>query len=903
VNDEDFQDEIRAHLRIAAAEKISAGDDPESARLASLKEFGNVALTTEAARRVWMPRWLDAVHDHLGDIRYAARGLAKKPGFSLTVIGVLTLAIGLNAAVFTLLKTFALSPLGGVDYSARLAVVYAETSTGRQLRLSYPDYRYLRDRTQAFAGLFGSSLVTASLGRGRDARQVSIEMVTGNYFQVLGVRAQRGRTLVDSDDTAPDRHPVIVISDALWRRDLAGNPDVVGTTVDVNNARFTVVGVADASFHGTIVGYDVEAFLPVMMAAQIGIDGGLPRADAGNVASDRRAALLFPQGFLRSGTSLSSAAAEIDAASSALARDRPQADAAQRLKIVPFSQSPTGGQSMIVPILEVLSAMALLVLLIACANIAGLVLVRGTSRRGEIAVRLALGATRGRIMRLLVAENILLAVPAAIAGVVLARREIPVLVEYAERFAAPQRLFFNTDVDGFVVGFAVLVACGSALAFGLIPAVRSSRVDLVSVINEDASPRGASRGRLRALLVVAQVAVSLLLLVGSSLVTRSLDAARRTDPGFDAAHVTAIALDLKQNAYDEPRGRVFYRTLLDTMRRQGGVESAALAAYIPLAFLEPRAQRVAIEGYEPRKGEDLAFAFNAVTADYFRTLRIPARAGRTFDARDDETGAPVVIVNDTFAQRFWGGAANAVGKRVRVADGAWRTIVGVAADVKYARIDEAPRPYYYLPFFQTYRASMVVHVRGAATPDGAARPQSRAGADQSRDQAADEKLVDQVRARVAALDGDLPIVSARTLAERTSASVALFTFVATMLFYFGAAGMALAAMGTYGLVSYIVRQSTHEIGIRMALGASGLSVVRAFLGRGLRLGAIGAVAGLAASAGVTRLLGNVVFGVNVNDAASFARALAIVMAGVATATFIPAWRAARTNPLTALRHQ
>ena len=470
--------------------------------------------------------------------------------------------------------------------------------------------------------------------------------------------------------------------------------------------------------------------------------------------------------------------------------------------------------------------------------------------------------------------------PGALLGILLARHGIPVLVGYAEGLAAPQRVFFNVDVDGFVIGFAALVACGSALMFGFVPALQSSRVDLVSVINADASPRGAARGRLRSGLVVAQVAVSLLLLVGAGLVTRSLEAARRANPGFDAAHVVSVALDVKQNGYDDSRGRVFYRNLLDAARDDAAIESATLAAFTPLNFLDTRVQPVAIEGYDARRGEDLAFMWNTVAPDYFRTLRIGVVAGRAFEDRDDETGAPVVMVNNTLAQRFWGDAAQAIGKRMRVADGDWRTVIGVAADVKYSRINESPRPYFYLPFLQSYRSSMVLHTRGPASVD----------------------LVDRTRARVAALDSELPITFAKLLTEQIDGALIFYNLTATMLFIFGTAGMVLSALGTYGLVSYTVKQSTHEIGIRMALGASGLSIVRTFLGRGLKLGAIGTGLGIAVALGISGLLRAVLFGVSATDGVSFARALVIVLGGVILATFVPAWRAARTDPLTALRH-
>jgi predicted permease len=880
--DDDFADEIRSHLSLAAAERMADGADPKTAQLASLKEFGNVTLTIEAARRVWTPWWVEAVHDQLSDIRYAIRALAKNPVFALTVVAVLTLGIGLNAAVFTMLKGIALRPLGGVARAVELVVMYAETNTGRDVRLSYPDYQYIRDHQRVFSGLFGSSLITASLGRGRSARQVSGELVTGTFFQVLGVRAALGRTLLPSDEVAAGRHPVIVLSDGLWRRDFSADPDIVGKTVEINNYPLTVVGVADPSFHGTIVSYDVEVFMPVMMAAQILTDLGSGQLSPTTFLTDRRANVLYPHGYLREGTSLANASAQIDALWATLARDRPLTDATQRLRLVRFWQVPGSGQANTLPTLAVLTVMGLLLLLIACANLAGLVLVRGLARRGELGVRLALGATRTRIVRLLIVENLVLAVPGAIFGVTLAWQVIPPMIAYAEWLAAPQRLFLNIAVDRLVIAFAVLVGCGSALACGFVPALQVSRIDLNSVLKDDLSPRGAARGRMRASLVVAQVAVSLLLLIGAGLVARSLDATRKAYPGFDASQVSTVAVNVRQNRYDERRGRVFYRRLLDESRAEAGIESATLAANHPLGFLDTPSRRVTIEGYQLQRGEDLAFMSNTIASDYFRTLRIAVLAGRSFDDGDDESAIPVAIVNHTLAQKFWGSDANAIGKRLRFADGDWRSIVGVAADVKYSRINEPPRPYVYLPFFQAYRSQMVAYTRGSAPVT---------------------TLVDQTRARIAALDADLPIMSARPLTEELIGAQLFLNLMAKMLLIFGVAGMALAAMGTYGLVSYTVKQSSHEIGIRMALGATRLSVIRAFLGRGLRLGSIGAALGIAAALALTRLLDSMLFGVSATDAVSFGRAIALVLGGVIIATVVPAWRAARTNPLAALRHQ
>ena len=882
-DEDDFQEEIRTHLEIAAAEREADGVDPRSARLASLKDFGNVSLTAEAARRVWIPRWIDAALDQLRDARYAIRTLAKNPVFSLAVVGVLALGVGANTMVFTMLESMALAPLSGIANSAQLGVVVNAAGRTRTTGLSYHDYQFIRDHDRVFDGLAASGLTSANFGRGRGARPMYCELVSGNYFQVLGIRAERGRTFLPSDEIAPGRHPYAVLNDGFWRRDLAADPDILGKTIEINNFPLTIVGVADPSFHGTIVGYDTEVFVPLMMAAQLGVNvGSLENTATSDIFADRGAGVFDVLGHLRPGVTFANAGAQVDALSTALFQDAALTDVGQHLRLVHIWESPFGGQTFLLPGLLVLGAMGLLVLGIACANIAGLVLVRGISRRGELAVRLALGATRARIVRLLVVENLVLAVPGAILGMVLASYGLPLLVRSAEAMAAPQRLFFNVPLDRSLMAFAAFVALGSALAFGFVPAVQSSRVDLVEAINEDASPRGASRGRLRAWLVVAQVAVSLILLVGAGLATRSVDAARRVYPGFDASHTTAIEIDVRSNGYSDARGRVFYRRLLDALRGETGIESVTLASTTPLNLVGTREARVAIDGYAPRRDEDLSFQVNTIGPDYFRTLRIPLAAGRGFDDRDDENGRPAVVINRTFAERFWSSAAAAVGQRVKVGAGDWRTVVGVASDVKYSQVNEAPMPFIYMPFFQSYRANMTVHARGAAPVN---------------------VVVDQARERIAAIDPDLAFIHARPLDEATRGATVLFEFLSTMLLAFGAAGMVLAGMGTYGLVSYAARQSTHEIGIRMALGASASSVVRSFVARGLRLGAFGAAIGVFVAFAGARLMQGSLFGVSPADTVSYARALAIVIGGVALATLVPAWRAARTNPLTALRHQ
>src|SRR3954463_3986089 len=359
-DDDDFEEEIRAHLQLAADERVADGADQRSAQLASLKDFGNVTLTQEAARRVWMPRWLELLHDQASDVRYAVRALARNPAFSLTVIGVLMLGVGLNATVFTMLKSMAITPLAGVAGSAKLASVYRETTSGRPIALSLPDYKYVCVHDRAFAGLMGSSLTTVGLGKGRGSHSLFAELVTGNYFQVLGVRAARGRLIQPSDEVAPGRNPVIVLSDGVWRRDFDADPAIVGKTIEINSYPLTVVGVADATFHGTTVVYDVEAYIPVTMAPALGFTFGSRETTASGMLSDRRASFTFPQGFLRPGTTIASASAQSDALWAAKAGERPVSDATERLKTVVFWKTPDGAPTLLLPTLTVLTAMGLL---------------------------------------------------------------------------------------------------------------------------------------------------------------------------------------------------------------------------------------------------------------------------------------------------------------------------------------------------------------------------------------------------------------------------------------------------------------------------------------------------------------------------------------------------------------
>jgi predicted permease len=868
----DLDEEIHSHLSMATHERVEGGDDPAAARLASLKEFGNVTLTREATRLSWGGAWRLHAADIAQDFRYAIRTLGRTPGYSLVVVAVLALGIGANVSVFSLFNAVALKPIPRVDGSAGLGVLVARTDAGRILPLSYPDFRDLREQSRAFDGLAGTSMELFSLGLGNHGERVAGEMVTGNYFSVLGVGASLGRTLLPSDDVSPGKHPVVVISDDLWRRAFGSDPDVVGRTIQVNAHPFTIVGVSEPGFYGSIVSLRMDLFVPVMMQPQ------LRRLD---LLGARESPMLWGLGRVRPDSSIGLAATEADLLSVQADARHPARRVPQRATVIPMWRSPYGAQTYVLPATMLLGAMGALLLLIVCANVSNLVLVRGVGRRGEIAARVALGASRGRILRWLLVESLVLSIPGAALGI-LAARGINFLLRDSMLSASPIPSSLDMSPDWTAVVFALGVSCASALVFGFLPALRSSRVDLAGFMKDDLSPRGGSRGRLQSVLVVSQVAVSLLLLVGAGLVIRSFESAKTADVGFDGRNVASVSIDLTPSGYDPARGREFYQRLLDMVRAQAGVESAALTNVLPLTLVDGNSVDAAIEGYRPAQGEDLRILINTVSPDYFGTLRIRLAAGREFARTDATDTVQVAIVNETMARQFWGSPDGAVGKRVRLSGGDWRTVVGVARDIKYARVTEDPRPHVYRPLGQNYLPAMTLHVR-------------------SRDPEA--VLLPRLRATVQALDPNLPILNARMLTEQTRVALSIFSMAAGVLMVFGVIAMILTALGTYGLVSYAARHSTHEIGIRIAIGARPVELLRQFLGRGLGLGVAGALCGLAGALVATRLLGGLLYGVSPTDVVSFAGAAAVVLATVLVASFVPAWHASRTDPIAALRHR
>ena len=815
---------------------------------------------------VGMAHRLQPLGDLGRDFLYGIRLLRRSPGYSLVVITVLAVGIAANLIAFGLFKAIALAPLAGVRDSGSLLFLGSRTPAGQAVPLSYPDYRDVRAR--AFPDLAGSAVQLLILGHRGESRVASAEFVTGNYFGVLGVRAEAGRTIAPGDADRAGQPPIVVISHGLWQRAFGGDPAVIGATIRVNNQPLTIVGVADRQFHGSIVGLGTDLFVPVTMY------DALTGAQALDARDDH-----WVQAFMRPAADRLQLGARAAQAGKVLAAEHPIDTLHERAVIVPLWQWPYGAQGYMLPAVGLMGAVAVLLLVVVSANVCGLVLVRGLSRRGETAARLTLGATRGRIMRQLTIESLVLAAPAAAIGFILPGLLESFLSAATANVQLP--LFFNTTPDHLVIGFTVALAIASALIYGIVPAVRLSRVSLSTVLKGELSSSGVPGGRLRTVLAVAQIAGALVLLVGTALILRTLDAAQHANAGFDPRGVTFASFDARAGGYGEARGRLMYQQLLRAIRSDPGVDAAGLSAFLPLTFVDWSSWNVSVDGYVPRRDESLAFAVNIVSPGYFQAMSIPLVAGRDFEARD--AGAPDVpfVVNETFARRFWGTPAAAIGRSI-VAGSRHGAIVGVVRDIKYARLDEPPRPYLYAPDTHFYSASMTLQVHG----NGGTAP-----------------MIARIREHARAIDPALDVLQSGAMADVLRSAASLYETLARMLTLIGALAVGVSALGVYGLLAYTVRLRSREIGVRTALGAPRGAIIAMFLRRGAVLIGIGTSIGVLIAIAVSRLMSSILLDVAATDVPSFIAATAVVTIAAVMASVVPAWRAARLDPVSVLRLQ
>jgi predicted permease len=803
------------------------------------------------------------------DLRYSVRMLVKNPGVTGAAVLSLALGIGANATIFTWTKAVLLDPLPGVPAAERMFVLAASARDGDNRSFSYPNFRDIRASARTFDTVLQDE-VGLSVSDGRQADRAFGMLVSGNYFDVVGARPILGRTFVAAEDQTPGAAPVMVISYAYWQRRFGGDPSVVGRSVQVNDRPYTIVGVTPAEFMGTALGLSVDAWLPMMQQPELQPQGSRLELRGSGWAQ----ALVR----LKEGGTLAAANAELDTIRAHLEREYP-VNAGWRLAIVPVSNSPWGAPFALRPVLLVLAGVVAAVLLIACANVANLLLSKAVGRRREIAVRLSLGAGRARVVRQLLVESLLLATLGGAAGLVIAWWSAGLLMAFVPPVDIPINL--GLRVDGVVLAFTAAASLVAGLLFGLAPALHATSPVLTQVLREESgrASSGAMRQRFRNALVVAQVALCLILLVGAGLFLQSLRRAQVLQPGFDPDHVVMASFDVFPAGYDRVRGLAFQQRVLDRMRALPGVEGAALARTIPLGFSGNSSTGLVIDGYQPKKDEEIVITYNNVSDGYFETLRIPVVRGRAFTQRDVAGSPRVAIVNETMARRYWRDG-NPVGRHV--ASGGERIeVVGVARDGKYRSLNEAPRPYMYFPLPQTYRSDVKLHVRSNA----------ETGA-----------MLSAIREAFRELDADLPITETMPVSDHLKQAVFAQRIAATLLAIFGALALTLAAVGLYSVMAYAVSQRTHEMGIRLALGASPSALRRMVVTGGMKVAAIGLAIGALGAAAVSRLLTSLLNGVSPSDPLTFAVVVATLALVAFIAALVPARRASLVDPIVALRH-
>lgn len=804
------------------------------------------------------------------DLRYGARQLLKRPGFTLLAIISMALGIGANTAIFSLVDTVAFRPLP-VRNASELQELYGTLHNGADYTIqSYLNYKDYRDRNQVFSGLIAYRLVVASLSHNGNNERVWGEVVSSNYFEVLGVPPMLGRGFLPEEEQTPKSHPVAVLSYACWKKRFASDPAIVGRTISFNNVPFTVVGVAAKGFIGTEVAYAPEMWVPVMMGPVI--------EPGSNWLESRDSDNMFVVGRLKPGVTRAQAEASLKAVTLEMAKEHPAENEGRGIELIPPGLFIPDIRNSVFAFTAVLTGVGALVLLLACVNLANLLLARATERRKEIAIRLAVGASRARLVRQLMTESVMLSVAGGIFGVLVAAW-INELVR-GVNFPIDVALVFDLRIDWRVISFTIALSVLTGLVFSLIPALQSSKPALVPALKDESSLAGFRRSRLRNSLVVAQIALSLVLLISAGLIVRSLQEAQRMRPGFNPENAVTLSFDVGLQGYDEAKGRAFQKQVLERIRALPGIEAAALIDSIPLS-LNYSSTTIYLEGQPPASSSQLPLAIpSSVSPDYFRSMGIALR-GRDFTEQEEKTENRVAIVNETFARKFFPGQ-EAIGKRFNFTgpDKPFWEIIGVCGDGKYNSLGEEQKPALFRPQLRDYNTTVALVARTKSDSRTALAAMQR---------------------EIRSLDPTLPLYSVKTLTEHMKIPLFPARMAAGALGSFGVLALVLAAVGIYGVMSYVVAGRTREIGLRMALGARTGNVRRLILRQGMTLATIGSVIGLGIAFLATRFLKSVLYGVDAMDPTTFVGVTLLLAAVALLACWIPAVRASRVDPMVALR--
>ena len=806
------------------------------------------------------------------DLRYGLRVLVKNPGFTVLVVLTLALGIGANTTIFSWINSTLLNPIPGATNTSRLVSLTRGGTVEDPGEFSYPDYTDLRDGNRSFSALMAFAIRPVDLtGSGKPERLWGT-IVSANYFDVLGVRPILGRGFLAAEEQKPGGAAVVVLSYGLWRTHFAGDRHIVGKTISINQHPFTVVGVTSPAFQGSLTGLRSDLWVPLTMQQQV--------VSASDRLHDRGSNWLMMQGRLAPRISTEKAQQEMNLLMQRIVEQFPDSHFGHNeIGLYPLWRAPDGANAYFYILLPMLLAIAGAVLLLACANVANLLLVRSVSRRTEIAIRVSMGASRWRVMRQLLVESLLLALAGGSGAMLLTSWTVGVFAEFIPPTDFPVSL--DVRLDRTVLLVTLILSVLSGLFFGLLPALRSASLAPAAVLKEDTARASGGRRKVRltTTLAVVQLALSLLLLTSAGLFIRGFRRAQRFDPGFKPDHVLVASFDLFPAGYTQAQGLEFDRQLFSKLNALRGVRSASLADDVPLGFTR-NTEMIKLEGYvaEPRETMDVRSA--TVGPDYLRTMDIPLLAGREFTPQDTRDTQQVAVVNQALVDRYWP-HQDAVGRRLW-AEGRWFTVIGVARNSNYDRLNEAPMPFLYLPLFQVYYQHPTIHARVWGDPLAAA--------------SAVEKAVHE-------LNADLPVFDVDSLGSRIQVASANQRIAGTFVGAFGMLALTLATVGIYGVIAYTTRQRAHEIGIRVALGAKRRDILRLVLGQGLRMTLAGLAFGLLISLILTPFLRSQLFGVTTTDALTYGSVAVLLVAVALAACYIPARRAAKVEPMAALRYE
>ncbi len=813
----------------------------------------------------------------LQDIRFGFRMMRKRPTVVALIVITLALGIGVNAATFNLVNAVLARPLP-VEKPEDLFVIYTQKQKGEGLsNVSYPDYVDYRDQNQVFSGLTAYSALPLNLSTGEENERVWGEIVTGNYFEMLGVRAALGRTLTPDDDKTPGAHPVTVLSYKFWQQRFQADPNITGKTISLNGQTYSVIGVAPKEFHGVFyVGFNPMLWVPMMQQKQTS-----PASE--NMLTERDNRWLKVMGRLKPGVSVEQAKLAMGTLAQQLAEQYPKTN--ENITTALFREQDTRPEPEAAGAFSLAAAIFMglvgLVFLIACVNVANLLLAQSSARHKEVSVRLALGASRWRLIRQLLTESMILALLSGIVSLglaILAGRLIGAI-----KLPTDIPFQFDLSLDRRVLIFTVVISLVAGLLFGLLPALRLTKINLAQVLNTEGSrgSSGAGKGRLRNMLVIAQVAVSMVVLITAGLFVRSMQGVQNINPGFEVSNRLLVSFDPSLQGYDEAKGRALYRHLLDQVRGLPQVTSATIVSPPPLDFISNSAD-VRIEGSDaPPDAKPVPVLRSIVGSRYFETVNTRLVQGRDFAESDTPESPKVVIINETMAKRFWPDQ-NAVGKRVLLDESKEPVeVIGIAQDGKYRTIGESPRPYLYLPFNQNYASeylTLVVHTSGEP-----------------------KNLIAPVRNQFRTFDRLLPVFDIKTMEEHMSRSLLSAHMSAAFTGIFGILALILALTGLYGVIWYSVTLRRKEMGIRLALGAQRSDVFKLVLKQGLRMASIGILLGLLGAYAVGRLLSSLLYGISPTDVITFVGVTLIFLFCAVLASYSPARKAANTEPTITLR--